>query len=157
MSAVLDPIERRREVNRRYRERNIERERERCRSYHRSKAPGREKKADAALARFIAGAEAVEAEWVNWIELEDQEVASRFAKVHGVNLSVITGPSRKQIPALCRMQLASVLRRIFPNYGLEWLGAVLGGRDHTTALHSVRVWPERAAKLGIPVDLEAVQ
>lgn len=79
---------------------------------------------------------------------------ARVAQAHRVTVAEIKGQGRTNRVAFPRMHAAYELRKMGKTFAE--IGQLLGGRDHTTALHAVRVWPERAAKLGIPVDLETL-
>jgi hypothetical protein len=69
------------------------------------------------------------------------EVASR----HRVAPEDILGPSRRRAFAWPRHELMAELYAT-GNYSLPQIGRWLGGRDHTTVLHGVRVHAKRLAE-----------
>lgn len=76
---------------------------------------------------------------------------ARVAELHGVSVQQITGDSRLPKIVSARQHAAYELCKM--GKSLPDAGRMLGDRDHTTILHAVRVWPAKAAKLGIPVDV----
>ncbi|RYE54889.1 MAG: hypothetical protein EOP20_11210 [Hyphomicrobiales bacterium] len=82
---------------------------------------------------------------------KSHDILQAVAELHGVTIADIKGPSRKRKFALARQHAAYEIRRQCHHLSLPMIGRILGGRDHTTILYATRVWPAKAAKLGIPV------
>ena len=81
------------------------------------------------------------------------QILSRVARERNVTVALIKGETRARHVVTARHQAAYEMSKL--GLSLPKIGRLLGGRDHTTILHAIRSWPARAAKLGIPVDLEA--
>jgi chromosomal replication initiation ATPase DnaA len=60
------------------------------------------------------------------------------ARRHGIAVADLAGPSRRRTVALARAE-AMYLARALTDRTLGRIGAGLGGRDHTTVLHGIRV------------------
>jgi chromosomal replication initiation ATPase DnaA len=60
------------------------------------------------------------------------------ARRHGIAVADLAGPSRRRTVALARAE-AMYLARVLTDRTLGGIGAGLGGRDHTTVLHGIRV------------------
>lgn len=60
-----------------------------------------------------------------------------------VRLDDLTGPSRRKADARPRQLAVLITRRVRPELSLPFIGRRLGGRDHTTVLHSERRALER--------------
>ena len=60
------------------------------------------------------------------------------ARRHGIAVADLVGPSRRRTVALARAE-AMYLARTLTDRTLGGIGAALGGRDHTTVLHGIRV------------------
>ena len=86
----------------------------------------------------------------NQSELENQtptlaEVVRRTADEFGVAASAIQGKSRRKSIALAR-HATGFLARVCTRHSLATIGATLGGRDHTTVMHSVQTIRKRMAE-----------
>lgn len=76
------------------------------------------------------------------------------ARHHGVSVAALSGPGRSRTVAAARC-LAMYLARRLSGSSYRTIGAALGGRDHTTVLHGVRVCDGRiAADHGYAADVE---
>lgn len=73
---------------------------------------------------------------------------------HAVSVAAISGPARSRTVAAARC-LAMYLARRLAGSSFRTIGAALGGRDHTTVLHGVRVCAGQiAADHGYGADVE---
>jgi hypothetical protein len=76
------------------------------------------------------------------------------ARLHDVSVAALSGPGRSRPVAAARC-LAMHLARRLTGSSFRTIGAALGGRDHTTILHGVRVCEGRiAADHGYAADVE---
>lgn len=73
------------------------------------------------------------------------EVVRCAAEEFGVGVAAVQGPSRRRTIALAR-HVASYLARRNTSHSLGAIGATLGGRDHTTVMHSVQTIERRVAE-----------
>lgn len=74
--------------------------------------------------------------------------------LRGMSTTAVRARTRRADIAAVRQEAAYEIRRR-TSLSLPQIANILGCQDHTTILHAVRIWPTKAAKLGIPVDLEA--
>lgn len=81
-----------------------------------------------------------------------KDIMSEIAEQHGVTPEEIVGSRRFKRVVIARQHAIYEIRRRLPFMSLPMIGRVFGYRDHTTCLHSICVWPEKAAKLGIPCE-----
>ncbi len=68
--------------------------------------------------------------------LNPEDIINVTSAYYSVNISDLLGPSRKQPLALYR-QVAMYLCRELTNLSLPKIGALFGGRDHTTVIHAI--------------------
>jgi chromosomal replication initiator protein len=68
--------------------------------------------------------------------LAPEDIISTAAASYGYSPADLTGPSRRQ-PLVTARQIAMYLCRELTNLSLPKVGALFGGRDHTTVLHAV--------------------
>jgi chromosomal replication initiator protein len=68
--------------------------------------------------------------------LSPEDIISTAAASYGYSPADLTGPSRRQ-PLVTARQIAMYLCRELTNLSLPKVGALFGGRDHTTVLHAV--------------------
>jgi len=74
-----------------------------------------------------------------------------------VATDMVVGPSRKQEIALTR-QVAMYMMKRELNYSLEHIGKVFGGRNHTTAMHSINNIKTRLkSDIGLRRDINALR
>lgn len=96
------------------------------------------------------------AEPVRKLQSED-ELIDTVAKYFQVSSEQVTGPSRKQEIALTRQVAMYMLKREL-NYSLERIGQIFGGRNHTTAMHSVNNIKSRLkSDIGLQRDINALK
>lgn len=75
------------------------------------------------------------------------------AKVFGLTLAEITGPSRRRVVVYPR-QVAMYVARTLTGCSLPEIGRRFGGRDHTTALHACnRIERRRKVEPGVATDV----
>ena len=80
--------------------------------------------------------------------LNPPDIIRATADAFGFRIDEVTGPSRKQPLVLCR-QVAMYLCRELTDLSLPKIGALFGGRDHTTVMHAI----ERVKKV-MTIDRE---
>jgi chromosomal replication initiator protein len=68
--------------------------------------------------------------------LNPPDIIRATADAFGFRVDEVTGPSRKQPLVLCR-QVAMYLCRELTDLSLPKIGALFGGRDHTTVMHAI--------------------
>lgn len=94
--------------------------------------------------------------WVNEADSEGlvpRDIIRHVANQHGVTLEEIVGATRSRNVVTARWHAIWEVKRAFPmRMSTPRLGRTFGGRDHTTILHSIRHWPAKAARLGIPCE-----
>ena len=87
----------------------------------------------------------------------EEELIEIVAKYFNVPSEEVVGPSRKQEIALTRQVAMYVLKRDL-NYSLERIGEIFGGRNHTTAMHSVNNIKSRLqSDIGLNRDINAIK
>ncbi len=90
------------------------------------------------------------------VDSED-DLIEIVAKYFNVPSEQVVGPSRKQEIALTRQVAMYVLKREM-NYSLERIGEIFGGRNHTTAMHSVNNIKTRLqSDIGLRRDINAIK
>lgn len=67
-----------------------------------------------------------------------QQVINAVAEDTGLHVGVLLGQSRIRQVARPRQAAAYLMRRLCPHLSYPAIGRLLGGRDHTTALHAER-------------------
>jgi hypothetical protein len=77
-------------------------------------------------------------------------IITRMATVYEVSLGEIRGPRRNAMLIIARHHIIYEVARTCPHLSLSMIGRLFN-RDHTSILHAIRHWPEKAAKLGLPV------
>lgn len=91
--------------------------------------------------------------------LKDMETGARVSargtmaevsKRRDMPLAALLGPSRAQSVVIARYEAIYEVARRCPWMSLSEIGRLFG-RDHTTIIHALRVWPGKAGKFGIPV------
>ena len=75
-----------------------------------------------------------------------------ISAAHAIPVKEIKGQSRVKIVANARHHAMYEVYRLCQHLSLPRIGEIFGGRDHTTVLHAVRRWPEKAASLGIDCE-----
>ncbi len=66
-----------------------------------------------------------------------RDIAQKTSRQFGLTMADLKGPARHRQIAVAR-SVAVYLAREFTSHSLERIGHYFGGRDHTTAMHSVR-------------------
>lgn len=71
--------------------------------------------------------------------LNSNEILKSVSKFFDIPVDVIVGKRRNARIAEARMAAAYLLRKDrYLNLGLKHIGSILGGKDHTTIMHSVK-------------------
>lgn len=78
-----------------------------------------------------------------------RSIVETVAKLHKLTVRDLIGHDRFRHFVDARQHAIYEIRRKCPDQTLLKIGRRFGGRDHTTILHSLRAWPQRAAALGI--------
>lgn len=68
--------------------------------------------------------------------IEPPTIIRETAELFGFSVAEVTGPSRRQ-PLVMSRQVAMFLCRELTDLSLPKIGAMFGGRDHTTVLHAI--------------------
>lgn len=76
-----------------------------------------------------------------------RSIIATVAEEHGVSAQDILSSIRNRKIVLARQHAIHEVKARRPGLSLPQIGRAFG-RDHTTVLHSLRAWPEKAAKLG---------
>jgi chromosomal replication initiator protein len=76
---------------------------------------------------------------------KEEDIIKIVSNHYNVEPEEVTGKSRKQEIALARQVAMYIMKRTM-NHSLEHIGTVFGGRNHTTAMHSVNNITERVEK-----------
>jgi len=106
-------------------------------------------------ARIIGGSGQTSAEAA--AAQSEEDVIEAVSKYFNVGPDQVLGPSRKQEIALTRQVAMYMLKREM-NYSLEKIGQIFGGRNHTTAMHSVNNIKSRLqSDLGLRRDINAIK
>ena len=71
-----------------------------------------------------------------------REIIREVARQHNVSIEELQSPSRVARLGVIRMEIYYRLR-LERGMSFPQIGALMGGRDHTTVLHGVRVWCRR--------------
>jgi chromosomal replication initiation ATPase DnaA len=83
-----------------------------------------------------------------------RRVIGATARRHGLTAADLAGPSRCRQVSLARGMAMYLARRLTPA-SLQVIGAVFGGRDHTTVLHGIRVTETRRSRdPGIAAEID---
>lgn len=77
---------------------------------------------------------------------ETPTAIARVALAHGVTVEEIMGEARDRRRSHARQHAYWEVRRLRPHLSLPQIGAIFGGRDHTTILHGIRQHEQRRAK-----------
>jgi chromosomal replication initiator protein len=72
-----------------------------------------------------------------------REIAAEIAGQYGISLADLFGPSRRKAIAHPRQHAMWEVRRRAPHLSLPMIGALFGGRDHTTVLHGLKAYEGR--------------
>lgn len=67
-----------------------------------------------------------------------RELVARVAVWHGVGVEDITGPRRFRRIVAARFDAVVAVHKAYPNLSSPRLGALFGGRDHSTILSALR-------------------
>lgn len=62
-----------------------------------------------------------------------------ISRFYNIPQKEILGASRKREKVVCRQMFCYIAKENMPNASLKSIGRFLGGRDHTTVIHSVNV------------------
>lgn len=107
------------------------------------------------LTHIIGGSEIIEEMELKFSSEED--LIDCVAKYFNVGSDQVIGPSRKQEIALTR-QVAMYMMKREMNYSLQRIGEVFGGRNHTTAMHSINNIKSRLkSDMGLRRDINALR
>ncbi len=107
-------------------------------------------------AKIIGGSSPQELESTKKYQSEEA-VIETVSKYFNVPSDHVIGPSRKQEIALTRQIAMYVLKREL-NYSLERIGKIFGGRNHTTAMHSINNIKSRLqSDIGLQRDINALK
>lgn len=107
------------------------------------------------LAEIVGGSEPLEAA-ESAINGED-DIIEVVSKYFNVSSDQVVGPSRKQEIALTRQVAMYMLKREM-NYSLQHIGQIFGGRNHTTAMHSINNIKSRLkSDMGLRRDINALR
>lgn len=87
----------------------------------------------------------------------EEDLIEIVSKYFNVDSGQVMGPSRKQEIALTR-QVAMYMMKRELNFSLEKIGSIFGGRNHTTAMHSVNNIKSRLqSDIGLRRDINAIK
>lgn len=87
----------------------------------------------------------------------EEHLIGMVSKYFSVESTEVLGPSRKQEIALTR-QVAMYMMKRELNYSLERIGHIFGGRNHTTAMHSINNIKTRLqSDVGLQRDINALK
>ncbi|MDZ4217009.1 MAG: DnaA/Hda family protein, partial [Candidatus Gracilibacteria bacterium] len=87
----------------------------------------------------------------------EEELIEAVSRHYDVSSDKVVGPSRKQEIALTR-QVAMYMMKRELNYSLERIGEIFGGRNHTTAMHSINNIKSRIkTDVGLRRDINALR
>lgn len=78
-------------------------------------------------------------------DMRGREIIKYVCALRGQTVELICGPQRLQALVVVRQEIFYLLRNV-GRYSLPEIGRMIGGRDHTTALHGVRKHADRLAK-----------
>jgi chromosomal replication initiator protein len=107
------------------------------------------------LTQIIGGSEIDDLHGMK-IESEDGLIDC-VSKYFNVASDQVVGPSRKQEIALTR-QVAMYMMKREMNYSLQRIGEIFGGRNHTTAMHSINNIKSRLkSDMGLRRDINALR
>jgi non-ribosomal peptide synthetase component F len=73
-------------------------------------------------------------------------VVAVIARRHGLTPGQVLGACQTRQMVAARWHVLAVLRWIYPEKSLPWLGRKIGGRDHTTARHALISMQTRIAQ-----------
>ena len=81
------------------------------------------------------------------VQLTARQIMTQIAEKHGLTLPLLISHNRTKKVARARHEALWTCRQVVlpdgsPRWSLTTLGNILGGRDHTTVLHSLRRWEE---------------
>lgn len=91
--------------------------------------------------------------WMNCVEEAPgakttfDEIIRRISDATGISRALIVSDTRSKPVVFARMAVCYWARRL-THLSLPQIGKRLGGRDHTSILHSVREYPKRRAAMG---------
>lgn len=107
------------------------------------------------FAKIVGGSTPEELEKIAYHSEED--LIGAVSKHFNVAEKEVVGPSRKQEIALTRQVAMYMLKREL-NFSLERIGKVFGGRNHTTAMHSINNIKSRLqSDMGLQRDINAIK
>jgi chromosomal replication initiator protein len=107
------------------------------------------------LTQIIGGSEI---EDLNGLKIDSEDdIIDVVSKYFNVASDQVVGPSRKQEIALTR-QVAMYMMKREMNYSLQHIGEIFGGRNHTTAMHSINNIKSRLkSDMGLRRDINALR
>lgn len=79
------------------------------------------------------------------------QVAKAIADEAGYSLGELFGTAKHKSLVQARQRAIYEVHRLCPHLSFVRIGMLFGDRDHSTIIHAIRVWPSKAAKLGIHV------
>jgi chromosomal replication initiator protein len=86
-----------------------------------------------------------------------EDIIQIIAKYYDTNPILISGKTRRQDVVYPRQITVYVLREFF-NISYQMIGEKLGGRDHTTIMHSYeKIKTEKAQKANINKELDEIK
>lgn len=107
------------------------------------------------LTTIIGGSEDIDSNTGKMTSEED--IIEVVSKYFNVSSDKVVGPSRKQEIALTR-QIAMYMLKREMNYSLQHIGEIFGGRNHTTAMHSINNIKSRLkSDMGLRRDINALK
>ena len=87
----------------------------------------------------------------------EEDLIDVVSKYFNVASDMVVGPSRKQEIAFTRQVAMYIMKREL-NYSLERIGTIFGGRNHTTAMHSINNIRSRLrSDVGLQRDINALK
>lgn len=81
-----------------------------------------------------------------------KRIIQSIAREHGFTYEDIVGPSRNRKLVAARYHAVWEVKREYPLISTPRLGRLFGGRDHSTLVWALKVWPKRAKALGIKCE-----
>ncbi|MDF2378705.1 MAG: chromosomal replication initiator protein DnaA [Candidatus Gracilibacteria bacterium] len=104
----------------------------------------------------IVGGSEIEDETPKKLTGEDQLIDT-VSQYFNVDSEKVVGPSRKQEIAFTRQVAMYIMKREL-NFSLERIGKIFGGRNHTTAMHSINNIKSRiTTDVGLQKDINALK
>jgi len=103
--------------------------------------------------RLLAENEALQIainEMKNGSQITARSVMAEISALRGIPLKTILSTSRKRAVLLARHEAIYEVARRCPWMSTPEIGKVFG-RDHTTIIHALTYWPDKASRIGISV------